>query len=60
MLVPALPLQVVHEKDMGQALLRCAVADGPPGAYNIAADGILTPPISPGKLACFPCPSPSG
>jgi nucleoside-diphosphate-sugar epimerase len=41
-LVPALPLQLVHEEDLGQALLRCAVAAGPPGAYNIAADGIIT------------------
>ena len=41
-LVPALPLQLVHEEDMGQALLLCVLAAGPPGAYNIAADGILT------------------
>ena len=41
-LVPALPLQLVHEEDMGQALLLCVVAAGPPGAYNIAADGVLT------------------
>jgi len=41
-LVPALPLQLVHEEDLGQALLQCVVAAGPPGAYNIAADGIIT------------------
>jgi nucleoside-diphosphate-sugar epimerase len=40
--VPALPLQVVHEDDVGAALLLCTVAAGPPGAYNIAADGIVT------------------
>jgi nucleoside-diphosphate-sugar epimerase len=40
--VPELPLQLVHETDTGQALLLCAVAAGPPGAYNIAADGIVT------------------
>lgn len=40
--VPALPLQVVHEEDMAQALLACICAAGPPGAYNIAADGIIT------------------
>jgi len=39
-LVPLLPLQLVHEDDLGQALLRCVLAAGPPGAYNIAADGI--------------------
>lgn len=43
--VPAaeLPVQLVHEADVGRALLRCVVAAGPPGAYNIAADGIVTP-----------------
>jgi len=41
-LVPALPFQFVHEEDVGRALLQCVIAAGPPGAYNIAADGILT------------------
>ena len=40
--VPDLPVQLVHEADVGRALLLCAVAAGPPGAYNIAADGIVT------------------
>jgi nucleoside-diphosphate-sugar epimerase len=40
---PEVPVQLVHEADVGQALLRCVVAAGPPGAYNIAADGIVTP-----------------
>jgi nucleoside-diphosphate-sugar epimerase len=41
-LVPALPLQFVHEEDVGEALLRCIAGAGPPGAYNIAGDGIVT------------------
>ena len=41
-LVPALPLQLIHEDDVGQALLLCTVGAGPPGAYNIAGDGVLT------------------
>lgn len=41
-LVPELPIQLVHEQDVGQALLECVVAAGPPGAYNIAADGVVT------------------
>jgi nucleoside-diphosphate-sugar epimerase len=41
-LVPDLPLQLVHEDDVGAALLQCVVAAGPPGAYNIAGDGVLT------------------
>lgn len=40
--VPDLPLQLVHEADVGRALLQCVVAAGPPGAYNIAADDTLT------------------
>jgi nucleoside-diphosphate-sugar epimerase len=39
---PSLPLQVVHEDDVGQALLLCIVGAGAPGAYNIAGDGLLT------------------
>ena len=33
-LVPALPLQFVHEEDLGQAFVRCIVAAGPPGAVQ--------------------------
>ena len=40
--VPGLEMQLVHEDDVGQALVQCVVAAGPPGAYNIAADGVVT------------------
>lgn len=40
--VPDLPVQFVHEEDVGQALLLCTVGAGPAGAYNIAADDVLT------------------
>jgi nucleoside-diphosphate-sugar epimerase len=36
-----LELQVIHEEDVGRAFLQCIVGAGPPGAYNIAADGVL-------------------
>jgi nucleoside-diphosphate-sugar epimerase len=39
---PALPVQFVHEDDVGQAFLLCIVGAGPPGAYNITGDGVLT------------------
>jgi nucleoside-diphosphate-sugar epimerase len=58
--VPELPVQVVHEADMGQALLLCVVAAGPPGAYNIAADGILTAADMARELGMFPLPIPAG
>jgi nucleoside-diphosphate-sugar epimerase len=41
-LAPDLPIQAIHEDDVGTALRQCVVAAGPPGAYNIAADGLLT------------------
>jgi nucleoside-diphosphate-sugar epimerase len=40
--VPAFPVQFVHEDDVGSALLQCVLGAGPPGAYNIAGDGVLT------------------
>jgi nucleoside-diphosphate-sugar epimerase len=36
------PVQLIHEADVGSALLACVRADGPPGAYNIAAEDLLT------------------
>jgi nucleoside-diphosphate-sugar epimerase len=39
---PDAPVQFIHEDDVGEALRLCVVAEGPPGAYNIAADGIMT------------------
>jgi nucleoside-diphosphate-sugar epimerase len=42
--VPDLPVQLIHEDDVGTALLQCIVAAGPPGAYNIAGDGVPTVP----------------
>jgi nucleoside-diphosphate-sugar epimerase len=41
-LVAPLPLQLIHEHDVGEALRLCIVGAGPPGAYNIAGDGVLT------------------
>ena len=59
-LVPALPLQVVHEEDLGQAFGLCVVAAGPPGAYNLAADGILTAVDVARELGLIPVPLPAG
>ena len=59
-LVPALPLQVVHEEDLGQAFGQCVVAAGPPGAYNIAADGVLTAADVARELGLVPLPLPVG
>jgi nucleoside-diphosphate-sugar epimerase len=58
--VPDLPMQFVHEDDVGQALLRCVVADGPPGAYNIAGDGIVTAADVVRELGFTPITVPAG
>ena len=58
--VPDLPLQLVHEEDVGQALLRCVVAAGPPGAYNIAGDGVLSVTDMARELGLTPVPLPAG
>lgn len=41
-LAPDIPLQLIHEDDVGRALQLCVVGAGPPGAYNIAGDGVVT------------------
>ena len=55
-----MPLQFVHEEDLGQALLRCVVAAGPPGAYNIAADGIVSTADVAREFGLIPLPLPGG
>jgi nucleoside-diphosphate-sugar epimerase len=55
---PDLPMQFIHEDDVGQALLACVVGDGPPGAYNIAADGVITVADVVRELGLTPLPVP--
>ena len=57
---PDLPLQFIHEDDVGQALHNCVVADGPPGAYNIAGDGIVTAADVVRELGFTPITVPAG
>ncbi len=58
-LAPDVPLQLIHEHDVGQALFRCVLGDGPPGAYNIAADDVLTGADIVRELGLAPLPVPS-
>ena len=58
-LVPNVELQLIHEQDVGQALLRCALADGPPGAYNIAGDGVVSGADIARELGLTPIPIPA-
>jgi nucleoside-diphosphate-sugar epimerase len=57
--VPDVPLQLIHEADVGDALLRCVVAEGPPGAYNIAADEVLSAVDVARDLGVLPLPVPA-
>jgi nucleoside-diphosphate-sugar epimerase len=57
-IVPSLPLQLVHESDVGEALRLCILGAGPPGAYNIAADDILTFAQAARELGFFAVPAP--
>ena len=39
---PGFPLQLVHHDDVAAAIALAAFAPAPPGAYNIAGDGLVT------------------
>jgi nucleoside-diphosphate-sugar epimerase len=58
-LVPPFPMQVIHEDDVGQALLLCVLGAGPPGAYNIAGDGIVTAADVAREFGAVPLPVPT-
>jgi nucleoside-diphosphate-sugar epimerase len=60
MMVPELPMQFIHEEDVGRALVQCIVAAGPPGAYNIAGDGIVTAVDVAREFGALPIPLPAG
>jgi nucleoside-diphosphate-sugar epimerase len=57
---PGTPLQFIHEEDVGQALALCVLAEGPPGAYNIAGDGVLTGADVARELGLAPISIPAG
>jgi len=58
--VAALPLQFIHEDDVGRALLLCTVGAGPGGAYNITGDGVVTLTDVVRELGLVPLPLPPG
>lgn len=54
--VPDIPLQFIHEDDVGRALVQCVIAAGPPGAYNIAGEGVLSLPEVAREFNVIPIP----
>ena len=59
LLVPRTPMQFVHEEDVGRALVLCIVGAGPPGAYNIAGDGVVTADEVAREFGALPIPLPA-
>jgi nucleoside-diphosphate-sugar epimerase len=57
--VPDMPMQFIHEDDVGSALLQCVLAGGPPGAYNIAGEGIVSTLDIARELGLWPIPLPA-
>ncbi len=57
--VPDIPLQFIHEDDVGTAFLQCIVAAGPPGAYNIAGDGVVSAVEAAREFGFLPLPVPA-
>ena len=57
---PDVQVQFIHEHDVGKALLKCVLGAGPPGAYNIAGDGVLTGADIARELGLSPVSVPGG
>jgi nucleoside-diphosphate-sugar epimerase len=57
---PNVPLQLIHSDDVAEAFRLCITAAGPPGAYNIAADGVVTGADIARELGVTPVPIPGG
>jgi nucleoside-diphosphate-sugar epimerase len=55
---PDLPVQFIHEEDVGQAFLLCAVGAGEPGDYNITGDGVLSGVEVAREVGLLPIPPP--
>ena len=57
--MPDLPVQFIHEDDVGQAFHLCIVAAGPPGTYNIAGDNVISARDVVRELGFQPLPMPA-
>jgi nucleoside-diphosphate-sugar epimerase len=58
--VPDLPIQFIHEEDVGQAFALCIAGTGPPGEYNITGDGVLSMREVAREFGLLPVPVPAG
>jgi nucleoside-diphosphate-sugar epimerase len=53
------PIQFLHEEDVGQAFLLCIVGAGAPGVYNLTGDGVLSGAQLIRELGLTPIPAPA-
>lgn len=58
-ITPPVPVQFIHEQDVGQAFLLCILGAGPPGVYNITGDGALNAAQVLRELGLTPIPAPA-
>jgi nucleoside-diphosphate-sugar epimerase len=58
-ITPPVPVQFIHQDDVGQAFLLCIVGAGPPGTYNITGDGVLSGAQLLRELGFVPIPAPA-
>ena len=58
--VPDIELQLIHQDDVGSALLQCVVGAGPAGAYNIAADDLVSMVDVAREIGLKPITAPAG
>ena len=58
-ITPPVPVQFIHEDDVGEAFLLCILGAGPPGVYNITGDGVLSGAQVLRELGLTPIPAPA-
>jgi nucleoside-diphosphate-sugar epimerase len=58
-IAPPVPIQFIHEEDVGRAFLLCIVGAGAPGVYNITGDGVLSGAQLLRELGLAPIPAPA-
>jgi nucleoside-diphosphate-sugar epimerase len=56
--MPNMEVQFIHEEDVGRAFVQCIAGAGPPGAYNITGDGVLSAADVARELGLAPLPVP--
>jgi nucleoside-diphosphate-sugar epimerase len=59
LITPPVPIQFIHEEDVGQACLLCILGAGPPGVYNITGEGVLSGAQVLRELGLTPIPAPT-